>query len=784
MVRKLKETVAKKGQAPLNEEARAETRTAAAQLLEVLLTAVAALLLPRASLYGSLAPFGVGLAAAVSGAGTPVVYVAALAGYVWSMGAGEALRYIAAVVATAGIRWALAGLAGLKGRAWLGPLIAAVSLWLSGGITLGLSRNLSVYTLLLVLCEGMAAGAFTCFCENAAIPLKEGGVATTGQLASVCVAGAVLLAAVANLELGGISPGRIAAALAVLLLARSGREAGGAVAGVVLGSVLALTDPGRPYLCAFFAFGGLMAGVFSRFGRIAASLVFLGSAATVCLSSGDTVTSLIGLYEGAAAALLFLVLPPRADRRVHDFFARKQELPAVESFRRSVTLRLDYASKAMREVAGTVDAVSGKLASVSAPDLGSVYRQASDSVCRSCGLRLFCWENQFDNTMDSLNHLTPLLRERGAVQPQDVQGHLSRRCGRLPELLDRINSAYEEHLLRESAWRRLSEIRAVLTDQFSGVGNMLDELSASLCADRRMDAETAVRVRTVCEGYGMLVSDAVCFLDSRRHMTVEILTGDGGMRVPGKAWLTDISEACGRTFLPPVTQPMGACLRLILREQPRYRVSMGVARLSCTGEKLCGDAYEQFTDDNGCFVAVLSDGMGSGGRAAVDGAMAAGLTARLMQAGFGDDSVLSMVNSALMVKSGDESLATLDVLRVDLHSGRAESLKAGAAASLLLSKGRVSRWEQAALPVGILREALFERQQDTLTHGDVVLLVSDGVYADGTAWLEELLRQDMGLTPMARLADRIALEARKRQQEAEGHEDDITVIALQLHKIE
>ncbi len=71
--------------------------------------------------------------------------------------------------------------------------------------------------------------------------------------------------------------------------------------------------------------------------------------------------------------------------------------------------------------------------------------------------------------------------------------------------------------------------------------------------------------------------------------------------------------------------------------------------------------------------------MGSGGRAAVDGAMASGLISRLLQAGFRSDSALRMVNSALMVKSGDESIATVDIACLDLFSGHLDSLKAGAA---------------------------------------------------------------------------------------------------------
>ena len=177
---------------------------------------------------------------------------------------------------------------------------------------------------------------------------------------------------------------------------------------------------------------------------------------------------------------------------------------------------------------------------------------------------------------------------------------------------------------------------------------------------------------------------------------------------------------------------------------------------------------------------MLSDGMGSGGRAAVDGAMASGLTSRLIQAGFGPESVLRRVNSALMVKSGDESLSTLDIVELDLFDGRMESRKAGAAPSLLCSMGRVSRIERSSLPVGILRDITAELSQDTLVDGDILLMFSDGAMAGGLEWIEEKLRAfDAKAGDVKALAEEIASEARRRQ---EGKEDDVTVIAVQLHK--
>ena len=133
-------------------------------------------------------------------------------------------------------------------------------------------------------------------------------------------------------------------------------------------------------------------------------------------------------------------------------------------------------------------------------------------------------------------------------------------------------------------------------------------------------------------------------------------------------------------------------------------------------------------------------GMGSGGRAAVDGAMAAGILAKLAKAGISFDCALRIVNSALLVKSGDESLATLDVARVDLFSGKAEFCKAGAAVSYVVRKGKIHRVDLPSLPAGILTEISFAKETYQLQEGDRLLMISDGVLTEEDAWLEgELL---------------------------------------------
>ncbi len=186
-----------------------------------------------------------------------------------------------------------------------------------------------------------------------------------------------------------------------------------------------------------------------------------------------------------------------------------------------------------------------------------------------------------------------------------------------------------------------------------------------------------------------------------------------------------------------------------------------------------------FTDGSGRMDVILSDGMGTGGRAAVDGGMAASIMEKLIKAGLGFECSLKVVNSALLVKSGDESLATLDVLSVDLYSGRTLFMKAGAALSIIRKQGEIYLVDTPSLPAGILPEVSFTCTEDDLSEGDIIVMVSDGAVASGTEWIERMIASWEDES-MEDLCCRIVDEASSRRKD--GHDDDITAIAMRLCK--
>ncbi len=734
------------------------------------------LLVPRATLFGELSPFGVGLAACTGAANLPTLLCLAV-GYLLSQSTFLPLRYVVTVAMVGGMRWVLGALPHLSRRSFIPPFLAFFACAGTGLVILG-GSGMDAYRALLILAESAVAAGSSLFFDAAirAFHLRNEAPLTLGGQAAVIFTGAVAVMAAATLEVGGFAPGRVAAAFLVLVLARSGREAGGSMAGCILGGALALTAPGQSSLAVALAFGGLMAGVFARFGRAAEATLFVLTAGVVTLGETDE-GMLYALCEILIACLLFVLLPKEWDRRLCRLFIRSRDLPAVEGLRRMTGLRLRVASGAMDEVAHSVETVSRRLTRLAPSDMAALYRGCYEAVCTACPLREVCWEQHGEDLLRDLESLTPLLKSGAAVTTDRLTGYPADRCRRRERLTDYINRAYGQLVAQESAWHRLQELQQAVEGQFVGTAALLRGLAGRLEDPDRVDVELSGQVLSVCEDYGIPVLEALCTRDGGNRLTVEMLTREAVLPTGGR-WLRQIEAVCGRTFSPPTTAVWGQQVRLTLTEPPRYKVEVGLSQLRCGEEKLCGDTAQVDTLSGGV-LAVLSDGMGSGGRAAVESAMAAGITARLWQAGFDPAAILQTVNAALMVKCREESLATLDVAVIDTHSGRLDSYKAGAAVTLLKSAGRVSRLDRAGLPVGILPQIGFEHSHDTLSEGDVLLMVSDGALSDGVAALEVQLRDWPHTGDMQGLAQAVTAAARAAE---EGHSDDITAIALRLYR--
>ncbi|MDD6729161.1 MAG: SpoIIE family protein phosphatase [Eubacteriales bacterium] len=321
-----------------------------------------------------------------------------------------------------------------------------------------------------------------------------------------------------------------------------------------------------------------------------------------------------------------------------------------------------------------------------------------------------------------------------------------------------------------------SELRMVAADQFFSISDMLEDLAFEFDEAESFDFKTAGKIRRLLGEYDIYPENISVIEDKFGRQRIEILAPKDTLGLDSPVIRSEISKICKRDFEKGRLSVSSAGRLLSMMEKPNYKMSIGFAQY-CAEGNLCGDTVKTINDSRGHMILIISDGMGKGSRAALDGAMGAGLLSKLLCAGFGFDSSLKVVNSALLVKSSEESLATLDCASVDLFTGKCEFYKAGAPASYIVKNGSITKCELSSMPAGILRGIEFAKRTAMLSAGDEIILMSDGITDTPTLMPEEFLSFEEDLSPNDKA--KAILDFALKNSDSR-HRDDMSVIVARL----
>lgn len=323
-----------------------------------------------------------------------------------------------------------------------------------------------------------------------------------------------------------------------------------------------------------------------------------------------------------------------------------------------------------------------------------------------------------------------------------------------------------------------SELRMVAADQFFSISDMLGDLAFEFDEAEIFDFKSAGKIRRMLGEYDIYPENISVIVDKFDRMRIEILASSKTKGLDSPRIKNEMEKICSRDFEKIRTNYSGSNLMITVIEKPNFKMSFGFAQY-CAEGKLCGDTIKTINDTRGHMIFIISDGMGKGGRAALDGAMGAGLLSKLLSAGFGFDSSLKVVNSALLVKSSEESLATLDCACVDLFTGKCEFFKAGAPRSYIVKNSSVTKCELSSMPAGILRGIEFAKRTTVLNVGDEIIMMSDGITDVGEELLDEFLRYDDSDSPNDRAKEILDFAVAHSDSR---HRDDMSVIVAKLIK--
>ena len=753
-----------------------KTLDKATHLLKQLGFMIVGFFMARTSFISEISPLG-----AAFSSGVPVNYLISSAlgaffGYLLPSGKMATLSYTAALLAVVAIRLITNGIKEVSRSALWSAIVAftvicGVSIASAGGdITQFVKHG---------LIEGTLAGIFAFFFK------KAGGIRFNSPSVSAEVAAALLvsvsvgLTSLYSVQFDGISIGRIATVLLILLSARYGRVGVASVCGIASATAVCLTGIDTAYAL-IFCFAALLSGMVSGYGKVVTALAPLLVACGFVAVSSASKSSLAALAEVATAGVIFIIIPRAVTVSLGRLFSVQTATPDQKGLRRTLTMRLGLAATALHGVSETVEDVARCLAITQKPKFAKVLHDIENDACKGGSFHMYCWEKQRTVTVDAVLGMSEAVRRCQPISLAEVPEEFLERCLRQERFESSMTKHYSEFLNLVSAEKRVSEMRGVVGDQMDGIADMLLELSEEFKTAQNYDISLASRVSEGLKELDICADECSCVVDRYGRLTVEIsLARPPEIPINRRKILERLEEICERDFEPPEINRCGRAYYITATEKAVFSVDCGFTQFNQGKMAHCGDTCRHFFDGRGRFVVIISDGMGSGGRAAVDSAMTAGLTERLIKAGFGYDCTLRMVNSAMLYKSTDESLATLDISCFDLYNGKTELYKAGAAPTIVRRNGHTGRAECRSLPAGILHEVGFDKATVTLAEDDILLMMSDGVCTDGTDWIcaEVEAFHDGGAK---QLADRIATGARRRRKD--GHDDDITVFAAIIEK--
>jgi stage II sporulation protein E len=730
-------------------------------------------------LFGGVSPFAVALSSALSGADAMGAAAGAVLGYLLTGNPLANFKYILALTLVICVKWLFEGRFKHEWKSAAAVLTCFVCLGICGVASFLLGSR-TPYDAILTFAE-LFLGCGTTYFLARSLEVFPMGIPGAGRSDVSCVAisACVLLIGLTSIQVNGLSVGRILAVLCILLCARYGREAGGAICGVAAGMSVGLAGGAFSYVITAYAFGGLAAGIFGQVGRIATAAAFIVINTATALLTMEFQQINTAIFEVFVASLCFVAIPGRVaiKLRLHDLGGAAH----CDTFApAALSERLGDVSTALREIGSTTRAVSEKLGAREEAGPALIADRVAERVCSQCGMKTNCWQLRHSVVSGAFRECVALLRRDGTISQEQLPRHFQQHCCRINALTAELNTQFGSFLARDGVQRKVAKVRAVMGDQFEGMSLLLEELGEELCSATPIDFQKSERVRDYFTRQNITPQRLSCTVDRFGRLRVVLAVPSYQVaRIVGNQTTLDLCALLEAEFDPPEVISRDKLTTFSFCEKATYSVEFGAYQLSHSGSRLCGDAYEFIPNRGGCAHFILSDGMGSGGNAAVDSTMTCSLLARLVSVGVGYEAALKLVNSALLVKSGDESLATVDVCTLDLFTGRANFYKAGAAPTFLIKSGKVGYVETASLPAGILHGVSFETSSVTLHQGDVVVMVSDGVTSTGMDWIKSELSALSG-DDVQQLCEKLAVTAKMRR--TDGHEDDITVLGMALRK--
>ena len=507
--------------------------------------------------------------------------------------------------------------------------------------------------------------------------------------------------------------------------------------GIALGLINSMVLSGNPLLIGTYGFCALLSGIFKPFGRIGVALAFILGNAIITAFFNASTEVLINIYDILIAIVVFCFIPGAlikiTDKVFNTSFNTMKENEMYSIKIKDIMLqRLYNVSASFEQLARVFSDIAEKKKVMNKNDVAVIFDQVAEKVCKDCGLCLVCWEREFHNTYQVMFGLLKKLENKGWVDEKDIPPYFSNRCVRPDTLVEAINYEYEIYKVNLMWQNKVKDSRNLISQQLQSLSGIISKITKEVATDFNFNSELEREILVAFDRNAIKIRNVSVLENSKGKYEVDIVFKpcDGNNKCMTES-VELISEIIGRRMTKGsklcTRKNREAVCKVRYIEEEIYSVSMGVARIKKDGQNECGDNYSFMQLDNGKYVLALSDGMGSGSKAARESSSALALLEQFLEAGFDEDTAVKIINSVLVLKSPEETFTTIDLCIIDLYTGSVEFVKIGGAATFIKRKDKVDVIKSTSLPVGILNNVDFELSNKIIKDGNFIIMMTDGL---------------------------------------------------------
>ncbi|MDP4133703.1 MAG: SpoIIE family protein phosphatase [Bacillota bacterium] len=679
------------------------------------------LLLSRVTIYGDIAPCGIAVSVAVSVGNFNPLYALFYVLGLLSAGVGFT-AYLRGILS-----YAIFSIAGYFIKDILEENKKIIPAFASACVLIG---GLGALSITGFSKEQIIFAGFDCFCTlifsfalSTAIPVcfvKEKRIRVTAtEGAAVFVLIMLLICSFSDVEIMGLISMPMVAMLIISMSCAyklSATEAG--VLGMFAGLFAEIFTLWNPAAVCYFGFASFFASAVKKYNKIFVPLVFILSVPIFYIA--DLQITTVNLYETIIASVIFMILPRKFFELVGTFTDEDRERLSC----RQLSGKLETLSDTFMSLSEIFNNISDK--DDTSKNRETLVKNTAESVCAGCVKRHYCWNSEPQKTYAAINTLAKAMERNGRAEPADLPYEFSKGCNRRSEIVDEFTRLYQ--LCRVDAlWgSRIEEGRSAISGQMksiSGVfGRLAKEREALIIRDNALESS----ILSLLFRAGISVKDISAGLNGQGRLEVTLeLVPCGDMGCCDGQLPELLAKATGIQMERFGLKNCEKC-RLKFIELMNYKVEAKTAVFALDG-KDSGDSYSMARLEDGRFVIVLSDGMGTGKAAALASKATVRLIVRLLSVGMDIEAAVNLINSVLINKGPDGPFATIDVCIIDLESAECSFVKNGASAGFILHADKtVTIIGAQGFPAGVLNQMTVDNKKFALKEDDILIMTTDG----------------------------------------------------------